>query len=75
MLLPTKRFRERQKDGSLPKLTKPRSSKDLNNVIEQDHRGIKSRSRPMLGFKSFVSATNTIAGWSFYAASTNSTLC
>jgi len=33
-----------------------RSSKYLNKLIEQDHRGIKSRTRPMLGFKSFDSA-------------------
>src|ERR1700677_5068531 len=29
---------------------------------EQDHRGIKSRTRLMLGFKSFASAANAIAG-------------
>jgi hypothetical protein len=28
----------------------------LNNRLEQDHRGIKGRRRPMLGFKSFASA-------------------
>jgi len=49
-------------DGLLPRGTKLRSSKSLNNLIEQDHRGIKSRTRPMLGFKSFASAANVIAG-------------
>jgi transposase-like protein len=49
-------------DGLLPKRMKLRSSKYLNNLIEQDHRGIKSRTRPMLGFKSFASAANAIAG-------------
>jgi transposase-like protein len=39
-----------------------RSSKYLNNLIEQDHRAIKSRIRPMLGFKDFVSAQITLAG-------------
>ena len=39
-----------------------RSSKYLNNRIEQDHRGIKSRTRPMLGFKNYDSAATTIAG-------------
>jgi transposase-like protein len=34
----------------------------LNNLIEQDHRGLKSRTRPMLGFKSSSSAAITIAG-------------
>jgi transposase-like protein len=31
-----------------------RQKKYLNNVVEQDHRAIKRRTRPMLGFKSFV---------------------
>jgi hypothetical protein len=39
-----------------------RSSKYLNNLIEQDHRAIKSRIGPMLGFKDFVSAQITLAG-------------
>jgi transposase-like protein len=34
----------------------------LNNLIEQDHRGIKSRTGPMLGFKRFDYAAITIAG-------------
>jgi len=54
--------REMRDDGILPKRTKMRSSKYLNNLIEQDHRGIKSRTRPMLGFKSFTSAANVING-------------
>ena len=33
-----------------------RTSCYLNNRLEQDHRGIKSRCRPMLGLKSAVSA-------------------
>jgi transposase-like protein len=39
-----------------------RQSKYLNNLIEQDHRAIKRRVRPMMGFKSFRSATKIIAG-------------
>jgi len=42
--------------------TKLRSSKYLNNMIEQDHRGIKSRIAPMLGFKTFKREDVTIAG-------------
>jgi transposase-like protein len=42
--------------------TKLRSSKYLNNLIEQDHRGSKSRTGPMLGFKTFACAALTIAG-------------
>ena len=33
-----------------------RARRYLNNVIEQDHRAIKQRSRPMLGLKSFHTA-------------------
>lgn len=36
--------------------------KYLNNMIEQDHRSIKKRIRPMLGFKSFASASATPEG-------------
>ncbi len=44
------------------KRTKMRSSKYLNNLIEQDHRSIKLRLGPMLGFKRFRRASITIAG-------------
>src|SRR5581483_7502984 len=33
-----------------------RTSKDLNNRLEQDHRGIKQRYSPMHGFGNFASA-------------------
>jgi len=36
--------------------------KYLNNLVEQDHRFIRRRVRPMLSFKSFKSAASTIAG-------------
>lgn len=39
-----------------------RQIKYLNNRIEQDHRFIKKRTRPTLGFKSFKSARATISG-------------
>jgi transposase-like protein len=39
-----------------------RSSKYLNNLIEQDHRGVKLRIGPMLGFKRFRAAAIVIAG-------------
>ena len=47
---------------SLEKPIKIRQNKYLNNRIEQDHRFIKKRIKPMLGFKSFNSARRTIAG-------------
>ena len=49
-------------DGQLPAKTKVRSSVYLNNLIEQDHRGVKLRIGPMLGFKWFRSAAIVIAG-------------
>ena len=39
-----------------------RQSKYLNNLIEQDHRNIKRRIRPILGFKSFRRAQTLLAG-------------
>ncbi|WP_114196142.1 IS6 family transposase [Edaphovirga cremea] len=39
-----------------------RQSKYLNNLIEQDHRNIKRRVRPMPGFKSFRRAQTILAG-------------
>jgi transposase-like protein len=54
--------REMPSENGVWKHTKLRSSKYLNNLIEQDHRGIKSRTGPMLGFKRFDYAAITIAG-------------
>jgi transposase-like protein len=34
----------------------------VNNLIEQDHRGVKQRIAVMLGFKGFKNAAITIAG-------------
>jgi transposase-like protein len=42
---------ELKPDGCLPANTKLRSSKYLNNLIEQDHRGVKQRIAVMLGFQ------------------------
>ena len=48
--------------GRLPRRVQIRSSKYLNNLVEQDHRRIKQRIRPMLGFKRFETAAVTIRG-------------
>jgi transposase-like protein len=48
--------------GILPRRVQVRSCKYLNNVIEQDHRRIKQRVKPMLGFKRFETAAVTIRG-------------
>jgi putative transposase len=39
-----------------------RQVKYLNNMIEQDHRGVKRVTRPMLGFKSFEAAQAILIG-------------
>jgi transposase-like protein len=39
-----------------------RQVKYLHNIVEQDHRAIKRVTRPMLGFKSFDAAQNTLIG-------------
>ncbi|HQS84386.1 MAG: IS6 family transposase [Alphaproteobacteria bacterium 16-39-46] len=39
-----------------------RQVKYLNNIAEQDHRFIKKRTRPTLGFKNFYCAKETISG-------------
>ena len=39
-----------------------RQAKYLNNIVEQDHRGVKRITRPMLGFKSFDTAQSTLTG-------------
>jgi transposase, IS6 family len=44
-----------------------RQVKFLNNIVEQDHRRIKRLVRPGLGFKSFVTASRTIAGYEVVA--------
>ena len=49
--------------GELWRFAKLRQVKFLNNIVEQDHRRIKRLVRPGLGFKSFASASQTIAGF------------
>ncbi len=39
-----------------------RQIKYLNNIVEQDHRGIKKITNPMMGFKALHSAEATLAG-------------
>ena len=39
-----------------------RKVKYLNNIVEQDHRGVKRVTRPMLGFKAFDAAQDTLVG-------------
>ena len=53
---------ELKKSGMLPRQVVVRTSKYLNNLIEQDHRRVKQRVYPMLGFKRFENAAVTISG-------------
>ena len=53
---------ELQEEGVLPVKLLVRTIRYLNNVIEQDHRRVKQRVRPMLGFKRFDCATLTMSG-------------
>jgi transposase-like protein len=53
---------ELQDGGELPKRVRVRSSKYLNNMIEQEHRRVKQRLRAMVRLKSFEAALVTIGG-------------
>jgi transposase-like protein len=55
-------LRELKRDGELGRFTRHRRGRWLNNRVEQDHRRIKRRTRPMLGFKGFRTARRTLAG-------------
>ena len=48
--------------GELWRFTRHRRGRWLNNRIERDHRRIKRRTRPMLGFGSFRTARRALAG-------------
>ncbi len=47
----------------LPEIVKLRQIKYLNNIVEQDHRGIKRLVKPGMGFGSFNTARRTISGY------------
>jgi transposase-like protein len=53
---------ELKEHGELPKRVQVQTSKYLNNAIEQDHRRVKQRLRPMLGLKSSRTAAVAIGG-------------
>ncbi len=53
---------ELRDEGVLPPELTVRTNRYINNGIEQDHRRVKQRVRPMLGFKRFDSAVVTLAG-------------
>jgi len=52
-----------KEEGTFPNRTELRQYKYLNNLIEQDHRLIKRRVNPCLGFFRFNTAWRTIRGY------------
>ena len=55
-------LRDMKREGELWRFTRHRRRQWRNNLVEQDHRRIKRRSGPMLGFQSFWTARRTLAG-------------
>ncbi len=55
-------LREMKREGELWRFTRHRRGRWLNNRVEQDHRRIKRRTGPMLGFQGFWTARRTLAG-------------
>jgi transposase, IS6 family len=55
--------RDLRKEGLLPEKCKRRPSKYTNNIVEQDHRFIKRRVSPGLGFGSYPTAWRTLRGY------------
>ncbi|MBE7106975.1 IS6 family transposase [Bacillus cereus] len=55
-------IQELKEEKRMPKGIQIRQCKYLNNIVEQDHRFIKKRVRPMLGLKSFRTATLILRG-------------
>jgi transposase-like protein len=58
-----KAIKELKAAKKLPEKVKLRQSKYLNNIVEQDHRGIKRLVKPGMGFGSFNTARRTIRGY------------
>ena len=54
---------ELKAEGLLPQSCERRPVKYLNNIVEQDHRFIKRRVKPGLGFGSYPTAWRTIRGY------------
>ena len=58
-----KAIKELKAAKKLPEEVKLRQIKYLNNIVEQDHRGIKRLVKPTMGFGSFNTARRTIRGY------------
>src|SRR3712207_4084379 len=55
-------LRELKRDREMWRFTRHRRGRWRNNLVEQDHRRIKRRTGPMLGFQGFWTARRTLAG-------------
>src|SRR3712207_8557243 len=51
--------RAMKREGELGRLTRHRRGRWPNNLVEPDHRRVKRRTGPMLGFQSFRTARRT----------------
>ena len=58
-------FNALRDEDVLPEACTLRSCKYLNNIVEQDHRFIKRRVKPGLGFGFFHTAWRTLRGYEF----------
>src|SRR5512135_489010 len=58
-----KALKELKTEGTIPEGCELRQVKYLNNIVEQDHRFIKRRVKPGLGFFSPETAWNTLQGY------------
>ena len=58
-----KAINELKEKKVLPKKLKLRQKKYLNNIVEQDYRGIKRLVKPGMGFGSFNTARRTLRGY------------
>ena len=58
-----KAIKELKAAKKLPEIVKLRQIKYLNNIVEQDHRGIKRLVKPGMGFGSFTTARRTLNGY------------
>ena len=55
--------RDLKQEKLLPEQCKRRPSQYMNNIVEQDHRFIKCRIKPGLGFGSYPTACRTVQGY------------
>jgi transposase, IS6 family len=67
-------FEALQHHNTLPEARLLRQCKYLNNVVEQDHRFIKRRVNPGLGFSAFSTAQRTIQGYEACTCSAKASL-